>query len=426
MNIIISHHYSYWNAGDTAITLVLYRELKKRLPNANLIISSMDYIVTKKNMSSFNVISSFFYEAIFCTSTIYERVIRSVYVLISTLLWSVSIRYFSFNMSFLLTEDLKTLMAQYQQSDIVIAQGGGYLISKKSNIESFATLLFHGWGLIIPKILGKKVILHNQSIGPFSSPLHSIVVKWFLSYIDSIFVREKISHLLLQKMNIPRNKLYLTTDAAFSFVSNYKESVSDYLEMIGINTSKPIVGVTVKDCLDTRMQAKFEEELSKVIVFLASNGKQVICIPQCTSQMKKDDDREVLSRIKRRIGKVKQVYYIFDQKSPDFLQTVYEKCTFLLATRMHSAIFSLHVGTPVIALSYDPKHSGIMENLHLQQWVIPVNKVTYQLLLFKINDLQKNMHLYKEQINKEIRLQHISLSQSMETLVGSINLWYNK
>jgi colanic acid/amylovoran biosynthesis protein len=58
------------------------------------------------------------------------------------------------------------------------------------------------------------------------------------------------------------------------------------------------------------------------------------------------------------------------------LKGVYGACDMLIGTRFHSVIFSLTSGTPCIAIEYEHKTRGIMRDLGLESWVVPMAEVT--------------------------------------------------
>ena len=49
--------------------------------------------------------------------------------------------------------------------------------------------------------------------------------------------------------------------------------------------------------------------------------------------------------------------------------------TYFVGTRMHSNIFALSMGVPVLAIGCQPKTSGLMEQLGLGEWTVPIDSL---------------------------------------------------
>jgi|HubBroStandDraft_6_1064221.scaffolds.fasta_scaffold623808_2 colanic acid/amylovoran biosynthesis protein len=64
-----------------------------------------------------------------------------------------------------------------------------------------------------------------------------------------------------------------------------------------------------------------------------------------------------------------------DDLAPSQLQELYAGCSLVLGTRMHANILAMCVNTPVVAIGYQPKTAGIMSDLRLGEWVVPIEEL---------------------------------------------------
>ena len=96
--------------------------------------------------------------------------------------------------------------------------------------------------------------------------------------------------------------------------------------------------------------------------------------------------------------------------SPAELQTAYGQMDLFVGTRLHSNIFALTAGTPVIAIAYYYKTYGIMQMLGLSEWVLDIRTIADQeleqrleLLWQQCADLRHLLGLILPQLQQEAR-----------------------
>jgi colanic acid/amylovoran biosynthesis protein len=69
---------------------------------------------------------------------------------------------------------------------------------------------------------------------------------------------------------------------------------------------------------------------------------------------------------------------------PDLLKAVYGRLDLLIGTRMHSNIFAMSQGVPVLAIGYQQKTMGIMQMVSLDEWVIDIQQISAEVLIQKL------------------------------------------
>ena len=147
--------------------------------------------------------------------------------------------------------------------------------------------------------------------------------------------------------------------------------------------SKPIVGLTARqwDFPDfsnsnqkKRKQARYLEVFEKFgeNVFKKWGGS-IIIFSQSRGPGRFENDREISQRLMENLKKfVPQTHLKYldleETCHPQEIIDILGQIDLLLATRFHSAIFSLMARTPVIAVSYQQKGIGIMKDLNLERY----------------------------------------------------------
>jgi polysaccharide pyruvyl transferase WcaK-like protein len=164
----------------------------------------------------------------------------------------------------------------------------------------------------------------------------------------------------------------LSTDFAFAYNAKKILHPIKYLRSY-MHKTMPLVGITVKECFRDDRQKKYEKEMARLIDFLILHAHATPClIAQTTATEQHDDDRAIIRRI------LKQCMYktrCISVPALNLDQTikVYSHMRIIVATRMHSAIFALTKGIPVIAIGYEPKTLDVFDRLGLERSCIAIH-----------------------------------------------------
>ncbi len=400
MKILLAHAFSKKNLGDAAICTAMIYEFKRVFPNAQLSISIMDK-VGEPEFIDVEQFQSFFYYAVYTNKNPFVQIFKTLYMVSSTIIWSFVFRLSGLRSDFLLTKSLKILLYHFVTADLIVPVGGGYLNGKKGLRNSIALVLsLHE--ILIPIILKKKVVLYSQSIGPFGNKFQLHITSFVLNKVDAIFVRENISkNLLINKMKIMHPEIIQTTDAGFLFSSNEAEKMKLELENIGVDLNKLRIGITVRNWLSKTNQNKFENSIVEFIEKVSEKyNASIILIAQVITSTHNEDDREVNKRIYSKLKNKKNVFLLNKEYSHFEVKGIYENLDYLIGTRMHSIIFSLTGRIPCLAIEYEYKTRGIMNDLGLGNWVIKMEDITFSNLLSKFDELVDNKDTYLSTLDK--------------------------
>lgn len=413
MKIIISHIYSHKNKGDAAIVSVMINQIRSHFQYPQVVLSSIENV---KEFEGLKNIGSFFHESIYRNKNTIMRIINSFYVVTSTLLWISFFRLLNIKVDLILTRNVKNIIYNYLNSDLIIAAGGHYLKADNKMIDNvILVLLLHS--LLVGILLKKKIVLYSQSIGPFQTAFQKYIARWILNRTNLILLRETISMKFISQIGINQNLIRLSADAAFLFNTNFKTTSTKELKKFIKNSDKRKVGITVREWLDKNKQQKYEREIANFADYLASEKKMdVIFIPQVTCLEYNDDDRIVARRIKKLIKSKENVFFIESEYNHYEIKQIYSELDYLIGTRMHSIIFSLTSYIPSIAIEYEHKTSGIMKEFYLSDYVIRIEDVRSELLINKFDELIKNKESYIKKIKKYLPKQIELCKQAVQSI----------
>ncbi|HVZ11522.1 MAG TPA: polysaccharide pyruvyl transferase family protein [Patescibacteria group bacterium] len=397
MNILITHAYTKDNKGDAAILSVLLMQLKSAFPKSQIKISTFDNVADNPTFEGYKNISSFLYLTYVSNHNVILRSIFTAYLFFATLFWALIYRLTHINLSWLLVKQVRAITGEMLSSDLIVPIGGGYIRSKPGLSETINLILvLHP--IILAEILRKPIVLYSQSIGPFYNSFQEYIARITLSKVNLIMAREENTRKTLLKIGVKRSLIVRTVDAAFLFKGNKKIELKNLKRSRG----QKIVGITVRKWLTAEGQIKFENEIAEFINRLEDYNLLFVFVPQVASVLHRDDDREVAGRIYEKIKNKKKVINLTKNFTHHELISIYSKLDFLVGTRFHSVIFSLISGVVALAIEYEYKTSGIMADLKLSDWVIPMEDVTADRLHLKFLELIRDEAKYSEALKKNL------------------------
>jgi colanic acid/amylovoran biosynthesis protein len=398
MKILLTHAYSKDNKGDAAIVSVLLKHLENIFPDANITVSLYDNDTRYTDIEGHKVISNSMFLSVCRFRNLPLKLIHTFYIETSLLLWALSYRFFCHSVNYFLPKSVRNIAYEYLESNLFVAVGGGYLRARKGFSENINILLLLN-PIIIGILLRKPIILHTQSIGPFATKFQEWIIKVVLNKTQLILVREDYTLATLKKIGVNANLVIRTIDAGFLFTSDKEIQLSDFIENAEILKSKTLVGITVRKWLDKEGQDNFEKEVA-LFIDMITKGRDVnvLLIPQVTSTVHNDDDRDVANRIFTLVANKQCVMNCTISYNHYELKKLYDCLDFIVGTRFHSVIFSLTSYVPALAIEYEYKTGGIMKDLGLSKWVIPIEQVAADNLYEKFMQLLSERDIYKHRL----------------------------
>jgi colanic acid/amylovoran biosynthesis protein len=411
-NIIVSHVYSSDNKGDAALTSVLIQDLKRVFPKAKLTILRLEAIDKDSVFEGVPEKPSFMYYALNCYRNPLLKLSYTLYMMLATLFWAYCKRWTGKNIP--LPAHLAAVAHIYEDCDLIVPVGGGYIRSRKGWVNRFnIPLLLHP--LWLGHILGKPTVLYAQSMGPFQNAFEKMLVAYVLRQMTLILLREDTSVKLLASMGVSKN-VERAIDSGFLLESARD---IDIRTVHHIPKNKLLIGVTVRSWLSGKAQENYEKSVAEALDMLIETAEaHVVFIPQVTAT-KGDDDRITSSRVHGLMQHTEATTLIDDEPDHHHIKAIYDKLDILLGTRFHSVIFSLTSYVPVVAIEYEHKTSGIMHDLKLDPWVIPIEAVTAPKLQELLKKLVKERNSYKKGLQKRLPPYVLQASEAATMLANA-------
>ena len=223
----------------------------------------------------------------------------------------------------------------------VFIYGGGSLIQ---DITSTKSLMYYTYLLKFAKLFGLKLMVYGNGIGPITQTANQMRAKKALGLCDYISLREPMSLLELKELGVSVENTVLSVDPALSIVPQM--DVTAILKEEGIQPDQRYFAVSCRNWKYNEPQ--FVKKISGVID--AAHKKYGI-IPLYVPMHLNDCViiKEIMAESQvggLMLGKIYEV---------ETLMGIIAKTQFVMSMRLHTLVYAVSVGVPIIGLTYDPK-----------------------------------------------------------------------
>ncbi|MGB9880926.1 MAG: polysaccharide pyruvyl transferase family protein [Anaerolineae bacterium] len=415
MNILIINLHSARNLGDDAIMYATLEGLKETFPSARIILAANDPRSWERYRcrdASVEVVGSLTTWVAYLKRGYWHARWSAVLIDVPLLILA-ALFYRLLRIRFLWgSQEKRRLLSAYYDADLVISCGGGNFYAHFW-ISLFFLVSLAALGLAI--IMDRKVVMLPQSIGPIKGWLQRQLTRTLLNRVNKIMVREPRSLEFIQNALCLRKQAVLVPDLAFTFTPTEHSSVRLQDLQSGLKIGVTIIdrAAQVKGKVFTAAQQEiYEEALVAALGEISRKyGATIYLFPQCTGPDFAHDDRQALHRVFLRLYEQGTPVVLFDEFS-NFLElkAVYALMDCIVGSRMHTAIFAISLGIPVILISYQPKSIGMMEYVGLGRFCYEIGFLDQDRLVSGLSELIEN----RDKIKKMIRERYSEIQERLQ------------
>ena len=329
-DIMISGYYGFGNSGDDSILYAIVKELKSLRPDIK--------IVTLSNTPKE-------------TAKLYS--IESIH---------------RFN--------LFSIIRRMRHTKLLIS-GGGSLIQDVTSTKSLSYYLLI---IRIASMLGKKIMLYANGIGPVSNSSNFARIRKVLSHADLITLREPSSVEELVRFGVEGPKVMVTADPAFNLFPADEIETSEILNRNGISPDAKFCAIAIRPF--KTIKRDFCNQIAEAANYAKSkyNLETVFLLmqPQCDAKI-----TQVAADM------IDGARIIGDNLTPAQVLGIISKAKFVLGMRLHTLIYAVKCQTPAIGIVYDPKVEAMMEYMG-QRLRVPVEDPNPLTLCRYIDEIMQN------------------------------------
>lgn len=266
----------------------------------------------------------------------------------------------------------------------LFVSGGGTLIQDGTSTKS---LIYYLSLIRFAKLLGKKVMLYANGIGPVTKEKNRIRVKKILSKTDVITVRDEKSYHELEKLGVSGPEIFLTADPVFML--DNKENIDNLIEKYNL---KNIMCVSVRTVKEMN-EEEFARAVSSALDYAKEKyGKMPVLLPL------QQRDTEISKKIVNNM--TESAVIIKEKLSVAEVLSLVAHSDLCIGMRLHMLIYAACGAVPVIGIVYDPKVSGFMEYAR-QDLYIDINNLTDDSLKRLIDECMESLDAREKSLMNE-------------------------
>ncbi len=240
------------------------------------------------------------------------------------------------------------IIKQIADSDVIIVGGGSIL----QDITSSKSFFYYMSILTIGKILGKRVYLLGNGFGPVTKRFNQRLLKWLMPHIDGVIARDDDAYQAY--LNYGCKNVFNGVDCAFDYQPHLSEKGSE----------APFVAIALRPWQHSEQTML---ALQRYIVRLNQLGYRV----KLVAMKAPDDVRQMQPLVGIGDNTVAVAHDLRD------VLAAIKGAKLLIGMRLHALILAAAMGTPIVAISYDPKIESFMKQL-LNRQALDLQSISFE------------------------------------------------
>jgi colanic acid/amylovoran biosynthesis protein len=229
---------------------------------------------------------------------------------------------------------------------------------------------------------------------------------------------------MMKQGSITTEKVVKGADTAFLVRAREVEEPShNLLHWQQLISSTKTIAITVRELapFDKRLgvtQQEYEMAFGKVINAMIDKGYQVVALSTCTGiDSYNKDDRMVAMTLRDHVVQKDKYHVIMDEFNDLELGILLGRSHLTIGTRLHSAIISMNFGTPAVAINYEHKSLGVMNQLGLPEMATDVKSLMDGSIITKVNGILDNYDVVKQQVDSAVEQERVLGNKITEDVV---------
>lgn len=320
-------------------------------------------------------------------------------------------------------------LQRIQEADLVASIAGG---DSFCDIYGLERLLYVSLPQILVLLLGIKLVLLPQTIGPFNRSLSAAIAKYIVRRAEHIYSRDRQGLQVLERlMGSERTARNASFCYDVAFVLDPIPPVPFELEGLAADGDKraPLVGVNLSGLLYmggyTRdnmfgLLADYRQFSRRLIdLFIREKGATVLLVPHVLGgEDSAESDLAVCERVyeelKPKYGdKLALVRRPYD---PAEMKYMIGRCDFFLGSRMHSCIGAVSQCIPAVSIAYSDKFVGVMETIGVQCVVADARRLTEDQML----DMAQSVYDHRATVRRQLEGKMVEVESTLANVFGSV------
>ena len=236
----------------------------------------------------------------------------------------------------------------------------------------------------------KPLFMIGHSVGPFQDKQFNQLANYVFGHCDALILRESVSLDLMKRSNITTAKVEHGVDTAWLVDHHTEDFTASYAvqHWLDVAAQQKAVAITLRELapFDKRLgttQQAYEKAFAGVVNRILDEGYQVIALSTCTG-------------------------------------IILGACELTVGTRLHSAIISMNFATPAIAINYEHKSAGIMQQLGLPEMAIDIRHLLDGSLQAMVADTLGQLPALNARLNEAVSRERQTGMQMVQSVLERI------
>jgi len=287
----------------------------------------------------------------------------------------------------------------------LLLTGGGSVIQ---DLTSTHSLIYYLWVIKTARRFGVKNMLYANGIGPIKNASNIKRMRKELNKIELITLREETSRKLLEEYKVTGPQIIVTADPVFSLSPPDLDNAQAELASLGIIPGQFF-------CIALRAWRHnppgFEGHIARFADYVAQKYNHTVLF----ISMQPSEDTEIS---KKTMALMKQpAVFLENPRNMDSIRGIVGLSAFTLAMRLHSLVYAINQGVPVIGLVYDPKVQGLMESIG-QPFYTSVGETDAEILITFADKIVTDITEISSQILKSGQTAQVLAEQNADLCIA--------
>lgn len=297
---------------------------------------------------------------------------------------------------------LREVYKAMKETDCFIFGGGSLL----QDITSSRSLYYYLTLINMARFLNKPIFVFANGVGPIDKKINRILTKKILDKVDYITLRDKSSYNFVRTIGVKNPNIKVTADPVFLLNASPDERADEILKDQNINLSENTIGISIRNWPKSPNLAR---EIAGFCDKLIEEDVDILIVPMhYPYDVEYSENIKILSRNER--------IHILDKKyKVEDIISILKKCKLVLAMRLHALIYAAKANVPIVGLIYDPKVTGLIEELSISEY-LRVEDLNSEMLKEKYDKAMENIEDRKQSITMANNRQENLAKETVELL----------
>lgn len=310
--------------------------------------------------------------------------------------------------------NLAEIVKAIRKSDILVS-GGGTLFQDITSKKS----IWYYLGIVqLAQLLGKKVCIAYQGMGPINTKFYRFMTKSILNRksVKLVAMRDKQAYDYAKEMGIKEEKMMISSDMIFMMkppapercMKIIKDNVHNYKE------GEVLIGFSIREWKDKDRTDLFAEIADRLV---EKYNARIVFFP-----FHKPKDAEISKIVMHKMKHEEATVLMPNRYLPSEILGAMGYMNVNIGVRLHSLVFSALMNVPTIGISYEPKIDGFLEMMNMTS-VCTYEKISVDKIMEQVEIYMKDINVnYKEKTQAFEKMGQ----EALDKIIKELEDWYEK